>query len=252
MDAMLVRVAEVPPRGKAGAKPEQVSEAWNKVQATQQEAEELERKAEELVSTAEEVRQEAQQTLEEVLSPLRKQRKRLLEVQEAKAKVVAELGARYERAQHSLNKATTKLEEFDAEVEEMGIPIVLLGVKKYRETQVENAVIRTTIKPEMIGAFEPLIITGPRRHGDKGSRCTIEISSDGTAYRARRIDYHEDNKGFIVSRRLSDVTTSPGWIETKDAAYAILYHLGRTDEFPSLQPVSSLSELEVNGSQLGD
>lgn len=245
MEPMLVKVTEMPPVDLTPPK-EQVSQVWHKVMKEQKKAEELERKAEKLAQDADEVRQTAQESLEHLLVPLRAQRKSLLETQASKAKTVAELSARLEKAQSALDKATTKLERFDADVEDMGIPVVLLGAKKYRKQAVPNSGIRTTIKPEMIGAFEPVIVTGPRRHGDKDSRCSIEVSSNGEHYRARRVDSNEES-GYIESRRLSDVTTSPGWLETKDVAYAVLTYLGRTEEFPSLQPISDPSKIEVNG-----
>jgi hypothetical protein len=108
--------------------------------------------------------------------------------------------------------------------------------------------MKKTLKPSLVGAFEPIQVTGLRRHGNRTKRVTIEIESNGEVFKAKRLDI-PDSPTF-ESRRMSDVTTAPGWLETKDVGYAVISALGKRGQFPAYEPVNDPSTILVNGKKI--
>jgi hypothetical protein len=224
-------------------------------------AEKLEKAAKEELVLARKEREEAVAKLEAHIKPLRDRISELTRTLETSTIKFREFNAKAKEQREKKAEAKAELEVLYGEAEAQGIPRVLLGAKKAKYARQEKVVKgRTTIKPEMVGDFEPIFVTAFKRHGDRAKATTILIKCDGGQYYAKKVENVLDGFRYVAqdehytlnSKRLSDVTTQAGWLETKDVAYAILSHLGRLDEFPALAPISDAATIKVNGNPLKD
>lgn len=217
-------------------------------------ADRAEADAKKKIERAKAERLKAVEELNKFLEPVREELKGLNAERKAADTKVKNYVQKTKDAKAALLEVDNKIEELYSRLEEAGIPRVLLGVKRGKRGKQVNAPVvngRTTIKPDMLGEFEPITITASKRHGNRDKESSVEIYGDGKQFYSRLVEYRNGDKinlkEELSSHRLSDVTTQPGWIETKDAAYGILYHLGRLADFPALRPVSDAATIKVNG-----
>lgn len=129
---------------------------------------------------------------------------------------------------------------------------------------------RKTVRVGELGEFPPVTVTAPhRRSGKYAKPCTIVLEGvvnhdapQGYEILAQRIDNGNPfsythtsvymSEDGSIHNNLSRVTTVPGWVETRDAAAAILAATGRLNEFPDVRPVSSPDKVFVDGTPLSE
>lgn len=240
--------------------------------ASQEEA-----KARELRIQAEKAEREAKERARKALEAvIAEPREQLAELREQLGKVEAERKAAIEAVEAKyrprIDGIVQEGEDIIAAVaEETGLtPEVLatVGVAIRRpKAKRRGGGGRKTVRVGELGEFQPVTVTAPHRRSDGlGNPCTVVLEGvadssapQGYVVRGKRIDngdpgsythesVHEDDRG--LHNNLSRVTTTPGWIETRDAAVAILAATGRLGEYPDLRPASDPSEVFVNGEPL--
>jgi hypothetical protein len=183
------------------------------------------------------------------------------------AKVARKAAVEGRKAEDAAYKSL--LEKLEGEVNEVVAEAVAIGIpegmvrgttRKAKSGSTSDKGSRKNIKLAEIGTVSATTVEAVRRTGDGVDTCTVvyEVAEAGDGsfeVYAKRVD---DGKGNISEEKmaggythqsgnLSKVTTSPGWHETADVQYALLFSANKLDEFPSVSPANAASTITANG-----